>query len=186
MPVERASEKMTGPTLVVPVRSRFGELLSPFYRGRTIVIWLLWFCSAFVIYGLVSWLPTICSSLYDVPIKDALRFGLFTNMAGLAGTIACALLIDVVGRRRWFTFAFARGAVVLAILTTQLADVHKVVLLASVGYFFVNTTALVDGGINPHINGGASLSRMVNNEVPLTVSLGMAGPSQNGSPLSLS
>ena len=142
VPAERASAKVAGPTLVVPARSRFGELLSPFYRGRTIVIWLLWFCSAFVVYGLVSWLPTIYSSVYDVPIKDALRFGLFTNIAGLAGTIACALLIDVVGRRRWFTLAFACGAVVLATLTTQLADVHKVVLLASVGYFFVNTTAL--------------------------------------------
>jgi putative MFS transporter len=140
--VEQASGKVIGLTHVATTRSRFRELLSPFYRGRTIVIWLLWFCSAFVVYGLVSWLPTIYSSVYDVSIKDALRFGLFTNMAGLAGTIACALLIDVVGRRRWFTFAFACGAVVLAILTTQLADVHKVVLLASVGYFFVNTTAL--------------------------------------------
>lgn len=44
---------------------------------------------------------------------------------------------------------------------------------------------VVDGGINPHINGGARLSRTVNNEALLTVSFGMAGPSQNGSPLSL-
>jgi putative MFS transporter len=140
--VEQTSRKATAPIQATPSRSRFQELLAPFYRGRTIVIWLLWFCSAFVVYGLVSWLPTIYSSVYDVPIKDALRFGLFTNIAGLIGTITCALLIDVIGRRRWFACAFACSAIVLAILTTQLADVHKIVLWASVAYFFVNTTAL--------------------------------------------
>jgi len=43
----------------------------------------------------------------------------------------------------------------------------------------------VDGGVNPHINGGARLTRTVNNEAPLTASVGVAGPNQNGSPMSL-
>jgi hypothetical protein len=43
----------------------------------------------------------------------------------------------------------------------------------------------VDGGVNPHINGGARLTRTVNNEAPLTASVGVAGPSQNGSLMSL-
>lgn len=43
----------------------------------------------------------------------------------------------------------------------------------------------VDGGVNPHVNGGARLTRTVNNEAPLTGSVWVAGPSQNGSPMSL-
>jgi len=123
-------------------RSGFGELFSSFYIGRTVVVWLLWFCSAFVVYGLVSWLPTIYSSVFGVPIKEALRFSLITNVAGLVGTVACALLIDVVGRKVWFIGAFGCAAAVLASLSAYSTNIAVIVALASVSYFFANTTAL--------------------------------------------
>ncbi|XUW93764.1 MFS transporter (plasmid) [Burkholderia sp. M6-3] len=117
------------------------EILSRFYRRRTLVIWSLWFSSAFVVYGLVSWLPTIYTTVYSVPVNEALLFGLVTNVAGLLGTVCCALLIDWSGRRMWFKGAFAFGALTL-LLTAKATSLWLVVILASASYFFINTTAL--------------------------------------------
>lgn len=124
-------------------RKRFGaELFSPFYRWRTLVIWMLWFCSAFVVYGLVSWLPTIYSTVFHVPLRDALLFSLTANLAGLVGTLACALLIDRTGRRPWFVAAFICAGCSLAALATHANSLSAVVAIASISYFFVNSTAL--------------------------------------------
>lgn len=126
-----------------PVVKRFNlELLSRFYLGRTLVIWALWFCSAFVVYGLVSWLPTIYSSAFNVPVRTALLYSLAANVAGLLGTVSCALLIDWSGRRKWFMGAFGFSAMALALLAWNANDVASVVILASISYFFINTTAL--------------------------------------------
>jgi putative MFS transporter len=118
------------------------ELFSRFYLGRTLVIWALWFCSAFSVYGLVSWLPTIYTSVFHVPVKVALLYSLAANIAGLIGTVCCALLIDWSGRRKWFIGAFGLAAIALALLASNAADSKSVVVLASVSYFFINTTAL--------------------------------------------
>lgn len=124
-------------------KTGFGtELFSRFYRWRTLVIWMLWFCSSFVVYGLVSWLPTIYSTVFKVPLQQALLFSLATNLAGLLGTVACALLIDRTGRRPWFVSAFVCAAISLAVLALHATLVPTVVVLASTSYFFINTTAL--------------------------------------------
>jgi putative MFS transporter len=38
-------------------RTHWGELLSEAYRGRTLIVWGLWFCAFFVANGLNNWMP---------------------------------------------------------------------------------------------------------------------------------
>jgi len=104
------------PRIVVAKKGRWTELFSPAYRQRTLVIWVAWFATYFANYGLTTWLPTIYRTVFKLPLEDALSYGLINQACGLLSSLACALLIDWVGRRIWFTLAFAGAAAALLTL----------------------------------------------------------------------
>lgn len=125
-------------------RTRWTELFSRQYRRRTFTVWAIWFCCYFVTYGLITWLPTIYRTVFRLDVATALRFGLATNAAGLAGDLLAALSIDYTGRRAWFGLASAAGAVPLVALSVLGAsDARRVVLCASLSYVFVGSNSLV-------------------------------------------
>jgi MFS transporter, putative metabolite:H+ symporter len=124
--------------------TRWTELFSDRYRRRTFTVWVIWFCCYFVTYGLITWLPTIYRTVYRLDIGTALRFGLATNVAGLAGDLLAAFSIDRTGRRVWFGLASAAGAVpLIALWILGTTDVRLVVLCASLSYLFVGSNSLV-------------------------------------------
>ena len=54
---------------------------------------------------------TMFRTVYQVPVETALTYGLITTSGAIvAGTLTCSLLIDMVGRRRWFILAFSVAA----------------------------------------------------------------------------
>ncbi|MGD1094918.1 MAG: MFS transporter [Bryobacteraceae bacterium] len=127
-------------TLVI----RWQELFSERYLRRTLTVWVIWFCCYFVTYGLTTWLPTIYRTVFKLDVATALRFGLVTNLAGLAGDFAVALTIDRLGRRVWLGLAFAIGAVPLAALGfVSTPSAQLVALGASLSYIFVASNSLV-------------------------------------------
>ena len=124
--------------------TRWMELFNGRYRRRTLTVWTIWFCCYFVTYGLITWLPTIYRTVFRVDVATALRFGLATNAAGLAGDLVAALSIDRTGRRAWLGLASGAGAVPLAALWMLGAtDLRLVVLCASLSYLFVGSNSLV-------------------------------------------
>jgi len=127
----------TAPSIVAKGSPR--ELFGERYRKRTIVMWLIWICIGFVSWPLTTWLPTIFRTVYQVPIDTALTYGLITTSGAIVtGTLTCSLLIDMVGRRRWFIMAFSIAA--LAMLSVWLTDAQPVLLvvaLAGVTMFFI-------------------------------------------------
>jgi putative MFS transporter len=104
------------PRTVIAAHGAWRELFSTAYRRRTLVIWVAWFATYFVNYGLTTWLPTIYRTIFKLPLEDALNYGLVTQAAGLFTSFACAMLIDRVGRRPWFAIAFAGTAAALLTL----------------------------------------------------------------------
>jgi putative MFS transporter len=123
--------------------TRWMELFNSRYRRRTLTVWTIWFCCYFVTYGLITWLPTIYRTVFHVDVATALRFGLATNAAGLAGDLVAALSIDRTGRRAWLGLASGAGAVPLAALWMLGAtDLRLVVLCASLSYLFVGSNSL--------------------------------------------
>jgi len=149
--IERETEKSTGkplpaPEVVVRVDRKpasWADLFGPTYLRRTLVVWVIWFATYFFNYGLVVWLPTIYSTVFKLPLQQSLQYGLITQAVGFCGALTCALTIDRVGRRPWFTLAFAVNALALGALFVLGPDSpQRVLALVSCGYFFVSVLSV--------------------------------------------
>ena len=130
---------------VVPVviatrdaRTRWSELFSPAYLKRTIVIWTAYFASYFVGQGFGVWAPTLFIQVFKVPLQTALRYNFYFSIDILIGTIICALLVDKVGRKLWFSASFILGGMLLLCIWLFNARSENIVL-----YFGVSAHGLI-------------------------------------------
>jgi MFS transporter, putative metabolite:H+ symporter len=119
------------------------ELFRGIYLSRTLVAWVLWFSAFLIVNGLSNWVPTLYRTVFHVPLQTALKYGLLTNLASLAGCIAVACLIDRTGRRAWFAGAlFLGSAAFLALWRIGVSSSITVLILTSIGSFFVNSVTV--------------------------------------------
>ena len=125
-------------------RGRWSELLSPAYRGRTLVVWVLWASAFLIANGLNNWMPTLYTTVYHLNLPQALRAASMTNVAQVALVLICALVIDRTGRKYWMMGAFGLGAVTLGILGlggTQ--EVSWVIVFSTLSYGLIGSIAAV-------------------------------------------
>jgi putative MFS transporter len=130
----------------VPARSRgkWSELLSPAYRTRTLVAWVLWASAFLVANGLNNWMPTLYTTVYHLALPQALRAASLTNVAQVCLVLICALVIDRTGRKYWMMGAFGLGAVTLGILGLGGAqDVSWFIVLSTLSYGLIGSIAAV-------------------------------------------
>ncbi len=130
--------------MAMPRKGRWNELLSPFYRKRTLVVWALWATAYFVANGLNNWMPTLYNAVYGLPREQALWAAPMTNAAQVALLLVCVFVIDRVGRRNWIVTSFAMGAILLTVL--GLFGAHNVVavmILATLAYGFIGSVNAV-------------------------------------------
>jgi MFS transporter, putative metabolite:H+ symporter len=150
--IERETEKATGEPLPPPApvikvvaeqRPSLSDLFGPLYLRRTLVVWLIWFTSYLVNYGLSIWMPTVFRTVFKLPLDVALRYGLITTAIGLIGAAVAAIIIDLVGRKPLLAIAFAGAAAALIILS-QIAkpSPQQVLGYVSASYFFVSAINL--------------------------------------------
>ena len=130
------------PPAVPPVaheNAGFGHLFKGIYLRRTLCAWTIAFCTSFIGYGLITWLPTVFRTVYQLPLAQALQYGLIVNLVGLAGPLCCMLLIDTIGRRLSFAIAFSGGAICMVALWWLGADRTpiEVLTLGAIAYFFL-------------------------------------------------
>lgn len=119
------------------------ELFQGIYLRRTLTVWVIWFCAYFVTYGLTTWLPSLYSNVFKLPLQQSLKFSLITSFSGLIGAFACAMLIDYVGRKTWFTGAFLGGAVFMILLwNAGAASPYVILTYASLSYMFISSISL--------------------------------------------
>lgn len=142
-----AAGRSLAPPLVKPLithrKTQARELFQGIYLRRTLVSWVLWFAAYFATYGIATWLPSIYSSVFKLPISEALRYSLITSCFSLAGTVACALLIDRTGRKPWFSGAALVGGILLLVLWRLGArSAVEVLVLATAAITVFNTISL--------------------------------------------
>jgi MFS transporter, putative metabolite:H+ symporter len=130
----------------VPPRARgkWSELLSPAFRSRTLIAWVLWACAFLVANSLNNWLPTLYTTVYHLGISEALRAASMTNVVQVVVVLICALVIDRTGRKYWLMGAFGLGAAMLFVLAlggTQ--HVSWVIVFSTLSYGLIGSIAAV-------------------------------------------
>lgn len=137
-PLAPPAPVMAAPVAAAPGRWR--DLVRGIYLKRSLLVWTYWSCSYLVGYGLTTWLPALYRTVFHLPVSTALGYGLITSIIAMGGTIACALLIDQVGRRFWYNLAFFGGAVPLVALWALGASTALQVLwLSTASFIFIGT-----------------------------------------------
>jgi len=120
------------------------DLFRGIYRFRTFVAWGIWITTYFVTYGINTWLPTIFRTYYKYSVADALKNGVIINVAGLAGALLCAMLVDRLGRRPWFILAYALGAApLIAIWVLGAANPRDVIVLVAITFMFISGNSML-------------------------------------------
>lgn len=117
-----------------------GQLFEGIYRKRTLTVWAMWFCSYLVANGMITWLPTLYKQTFKLPIETAILYGLLTSVAGVIASVACALLIDRIGRKKWYVAAFLMAPIpLLALSLLGATSPVQVLVFAGLAYAVVQT-----------------------------------------------
>ena len=125
-------------------KASWKELFSPVYRGRTLIVWLLWASSYFVANGINNWMPSLYNTVYHLPLQQSLHMASLSNVLSTCAVLACAFLIDRIGRRRWAMACFVISGVMLALLGLMGAEnPYSVMVLASSAYAVVGSTTVM-------------------------------------------
>lgn len=121
-------------------RSDWRDLFKGIYLKRTLTIWGLWVCAYMINNGLITWLPTLYKQVFQLPLQTSLGYGWITSAVGVVASVVCALLIDKVGRRRWYVAAFLLAMVPLLTLAWLGAtSAVEVLILATAAYAILQT-----------------------------------------------
>jgi MFS transporter, putative metabolite:H+ symporter len=125
-------------------KASWKELFSSVYRGRTLIVWVLWASSYFVANGINNWLPSLYKTVYHLPLAESLRMASVSNVLSTCAVLACAFLIDRVGRRNWACATFVLCGLLLAILSIfGTGSAWSVMALGSTAYAVMGTTTVM-------------------------------------------
>lgn len=140
----KASEWLPGSIVLSPAPKKLGvsALFSAGYMKETLSVWLLYFMSMFIIYGVTSWMPTLLIGKgYGLVL--GYTFSILQNLIGSIGGFATGFVADIIGRRK---------NVIISFLFTAAA----ILLLGSVtGKWAVLIIAVLVGVCMQYANGGA-------------------------------
>jgi putative MFS transporter len=130
--------------LLTQRKSSWKELFSSFYRGRTLVVWVLWASSYFIANGINNWLPSLYKTVYHLPLQEALHMASLSNVLSTCAVFVCALLIDRIGRRKWALGSFVIcGCLLIALGIFGADSPYRVMALASSAYAVMATTTVL-------------------------------------------
>jgi AAHS family 4-hydroxybenzoate transporter-like MFS transporter len=88
------------------------DLFKPRYRASTLLLWVAYAMNSFILYLLVSWLPTLLTGAGWLPAQ-AIRAMAFNQVGGIVGGLSLAGLMDRFGAERTLAIGFAVNAVAL-------------------------------------------------------------------------
>lgn len=94
-------------------KRRIKDLFGRVYWRRSAAVAMLWMTCGVIQYGLSTWLPTIYRDVYHAPLQLALNLAVAGSILGVIGSLACALVVDIVGRKPVIVCSFVLCALSL-------------------------------------------------------------------------
>ncbi|MDT0829972.1 MFS transporter [Escherichia coli] len=118
------------------------ELFSGIYKSRTFMLWGLWLTVYTVNNGMITWFPTMYKTLFHLPLETSLAYGWITSSCGVFASVICALLIDRIGRKCWYTWAYLLAIIPLVTLCIFGAkSAIEILIFGSMTYAILQTIA---------------------------------------------
>ncbi|MGY1706794.1 MFS transporter [Geodermatophilus sp. SYSU D00697] len=118
-------------------------LFSRGYGISTVLLWAVQFCSLLLVFGMVTWLPTIMTTL-DYSLGFALAFVLVLNLGAAVGAYIAARTADRIGPKPVVVTLFALGALAVALLVVRPPSGVVFLLIALAGAGTLGTQILVN------------------------------------------
>lgn len=88
----------------------FGELWSPRFRHRTLMIWSLWFLALLGFYGLTSWLSALLQQS-GFAVTQSVYYTVLISLGGIPGFLVAAWLVERWGRKPTCVMTLLGGGV---------------------------------------------------------------------------
>jgi MFS transporter, putative metabolite:H+ symporter len=149
--IESEIEQSTGTALPTPTdnvpadvkRPSWRDVLGGIYLRRSLVVWVIWFATFLITYGLGTWLPTLYRTVFHLPLGTALRYGTIGSLMQLCGGLTSGFVIDRIGRRNLFMIGFfGSGFALLVLWTIGMGSVLQFVICSAVAYYFAGLCVL--------------------------------------------
>jgi putative MFS transporter len=121
-----AEDAVEVPAQVSQQQTRLSELFSPRYRRRTLLTWVQWFSSFFVLVGFSSWLPSLYINPGGLTQQQSLILTVCFGVGTLSMLALNAITSDWIGRRRWFIIGFGLATLGAASGALLLGPLHLV------------------------------------------------------------
>jgi putative MFS transporter len=115
-------------------KARLSELLSPLFRRRTLMLWIVWFCITFTYYGIFTWLPSALAVQLR-SVTKGFEYTLVITLAQIPGYLSAAYLVERLGRKpvlAAYLLASGLGAYFFGLAS----DTFSIMALGSVMSFF--------------------------------------------------
>lgn len=107
--------------------------------SKTLVLWVMFFTNIVSLYFMVSWFPTLISSL-GVPVKQAVLSSTLIQVGSIAGTLSISGLVQRFAPFRLLATGYLGGASSLLLLSTLGSSTTFLPVLAFIaGYFVIGT-----------------------------------------------
>jgi len=106
----------SGVVAVKPSTARISDLLTGVYRKRTLAVWVIWFCTYIIVYGLNTTMPSLLQGVYHATLEQSIEYGLYASALGLCFTITGIFLIDKYGRKPLFMLGQLCSSIPLLVL----------------------------------------------------------------------
>jgi putative MFS transporter len=110
-----------------PDKPGLSALFKPEMRRQTTTVMALWFLTSFVSFGLVTWVPTLLTTVFKMRLQDALAVGAFNSILYLVAAPLAGLVLDRFGRRP--PAIVAALLAMFALLTLTFLDSQHLILV---------------------------------------------------------
>ena len=140
LPAAQARTPIAGGSRRVP----FAMLFAADIRRTSAVVALLWFLTSLVSFGLSTWIPSLYTGMFGIPLAKALQYNLVATLAVFVLPLILRFSIDRIGRRPLPMYGTAIGGIaLLALVFVDRGATAIVVSLAVIGQIGISIGSMV-------------------------------------------
>ncbi len=122
----------------------FSMLFAPAVRNTSTVVLPMWFLTSLVSFGLSTWIPSLYTSMFNIPLAQALNYNLVATFGVLFLPLILRFSIDRIGRRPLPLLGTAIGGIALvALVFVDRGATLLVVTLAIIGQLGISISSMV-------------------------------------------